>query len=132
MASRIVVGKVPAALQEKSYAGSFDCVRLASHFAQDDKSRKILGATCRRMCWFILPAGGGVDRCRRFQEEKEGRMDRRRLVYVSGVVILGSVMGLAAARNWQNGTLTGTEQEKLKEGSTKTSSTEGTAKDKVK
>jgi hypothetical protein len=37
---------------------------------------------------------------------------------------------LAATRNWQSGTLTGTEQEKVKEGSTKTSSTEGTAKDK--
>jgi len=57
-------------------------------------------------------------------------MDSRRLINVWAVVVLMSVMGLAAARNWQSGTLTGTEQEKVKEGSTKTSSTEGTAKDK--
>jgi hypothetical protein len=57
-------------------------------------------------------------------------MQGRRFVYVSAVVV-ALVMGvLAAARNWQSGTLTGTEQEKVKEGSTKTSSTEGTAKDK--
>ncbi|HZS98801.1 MAG TPA: hypothetical protein VFA40_18595 [Terriglobales bacterium] len=57
-------------------------------------------------------------------------MDRRRLLGVWAVVVLISVMGLAATRNWQSGTLTGTEQEKVKEGSTKTSSTEGTTKDK--
>jgi len=55
---------------------------------------------------------------------------RRRLIGVWAVVVLVSVIGLAATRNWQSGTLTGTEQEKVKEGSTKTSSTEGTAKDK--
>jgi len=58
-------------------------------------------------------------------------MYRRRLVYVSTAVMLVTVLSaLAATRNWQSGTLTGTEQEKVKEGSTKTSSTEGTAKDK--
>jgi hypothetical protein len=58
-------------------------------------------------------------------------MHCRRLLYVSTAVVLVSVLSaLAATRNWQSGTLTGTEQEKVKEGSTKTSSTEGTAKDK--
>jgi hypothetical protein len=58
-------------------------------------------------------------------------MHRRRLVYVSVAVVLVSVLSaLAATRNWQSGTLTGTEQEKVKEGSTKTSNTEGSAKDK--
>jgi len=57
-------------------------------------------------------------------------MQGRRLVYVSAVVVALVLGALAAARNWQSGTLTGTEQEKVKEGSTKTSSTEGSAKDK--
>jgi hypothetical protein len=58
-------------------------------------------------------------------------MHCRRLLYVSTAVVLVSVLSaMAATRNWQSGTLTGTEQEKVKEGSTKTSSTEGTAKDK--
>jgi hypothetical protein len=57
-------------------------------------------------------------------------MDWRRLVYTLAAVVVMSVMGLAATRNWQSGTLTGTEQEKVTEGSTKTSSTDGTAKDK--
>jgi len=58
-------------------------------------------------------------------------MHRRRLVYVSAVVVLVSVLSaVASTRIWQSGTLTGTEQEKVKEGSTKTSSTEGSAKDK--
>ena len=52
------------------------------------------------------------------------------MVYVSAVVVALVLGALAAARNWQSGTLTGTEQEKVKEGSTKTSSTEGSAKDK--
>ena len=36
----------------------------------------------------------------------------------------------AAARNWQSGTLLETEQSKVREGSTKTSNTDGTAKDR--
>jgi hypothetical protein len=58
-------------------------------------------------------------------------MNRSRLAYVSlGCILLSAVALLAADRNWQNGTLTGTEQEKVKEGSTETSSTEGSAKGK--
>jgi hypothetical protein len=56
-------------------------------------------------------------------------MHCRRLLHVSAAVIFVSMMGAAATRTWQSGTLTGTEQEKVKEGSTKTSSTEGMAKD---
>jgi hypothetical protein len=58
-------------------------------------------------------------------------MNRSRLACVSlGCILLSAVALLAADRNWQNGTLTGTEQEKVKEGSAETSSTEGSAKDK--
>jgi hypothetical protein len=57
-------------------------------------------------------------------------MGRNRFVYTWLVVLAGVLAAMAAGRNWQHGTLTGTEQEKVKEGSTKRSSTEGTAKDK--
>ena len=58
-------------------------------------------------------------------------MNRSRLACVSlGCILLSAVALLAADRNWQNGTLTGTEQEKVKEGSIETSSTEGSAKGK--
>lgn len=58
-------------------------------------------------------------------------MNRRRSACVAlGVFLLSTVALRAADRDWQNGTLTGTEQEKVKEGSTKTRSTEGSAKDK--
>jgi hypothetical protein len=51
-------------------------------------------------------------------------------VCLSVAVVLVSALTLAATRNWQSGTLTATEQEKVKESSTKTSNTEGSAKDK--
>ena len=58
-------------------------------------------------------------------------MNRSRFACVQVAIVLISGMSLmAASRNWESGTLTGMEQEKVKEGSTKTSSTEGTAKDK--
>jgi hypothetical protein len=66
-----------------------------------------------------------------FNREEMSSMNRSRLAYVSlGCILLSAVALLAADRNWQNGTLTGTEQEKVKEGSTETSSTEGSAKGK--
>jgi hypothetical protein len=55
---------------------------------------------------------------------------RVQFVCLSVAVVLVSALTLAATRNWQSGTLTATEQEKVKESSTKTSNTEGSAKDK--
>jgi hypothetical protein len=46
------------------------------------------------------------------------------------VVALALTLTAHAARNWQTGTLTETEQQKVKEGSTHNTTTDGTVKDK--
>jgi hypothetical protein len=57
-------------------------------------------------------------------------MHCRHLVQVSDAVIFVSMMGAAATRTWQSGTLTGTEQEKVKEGKYQDQPYRGMAKDK--
>lgn len=58
-------------------------------------------------------------------------MKRRHFVFASVWVLVVAVVSLmAAARNWQSGTLSGMEQEKIKEGSTHHSTTDGSVKDK--
>ena len=54
-----------------------------------------------------------------------------KLVMCGLLLIAAATTAVAAnARNWQQGTLTETEQSKVKEGSTKNSNTDGTAKNR--
>jgi hypothetical protein len=58
-------------------------------------------------------------------------MNRKALAYSFACVVLVSAVVLAAAsRHWQTGTLMETEQQKVREGSTKNSNTDGSAKER--
>ena len=57
-------------------------------------------------------------------------MNSRKLLLMLVLCAAGTTVWAAAARNWQSGTLVETEQSKVREGSTKNSNTEGTAKNR--
>ena len=57
-------------------------------------------------------------------------MKSKKLSAALGLVVAASIVWAAAARNWQSGTLIESEQSKVREGSTKNSNTEGTAKNR--
>ena len=57
-------------------------------------------------------------------------MNSKMLLAVLVIFTTGIAASAANARNWQQGTLTETEQSKVKEGSTKNSNTDGTAKNR--
>lgn len=57
-------------------------------------------------------------------------MNSKKLLLVLALFAAGTIVWAAAARNWQSGTLIETEQSKVREGSTKNSNTEGTAKNR--
>lgn len=57
-------------------------------------------------------------------------MNMKKLLPVLALLAAGLTVWAAAARNWQSGTLIETEQSKVREGSTKHSNTEGSAKNR--
>lgn len=57
-------------------------------------------------------------------------MNPQRLLSVLIIVVTVSAVWAGNSRNWQSGTLMETEQSKVREGSTKNSNTEGTAKNR--